>query len=91
MHIIETRERHTGLANDTGIALVIVQISSNVLPELLEDEGASSEVKGGEVRVGDHLADNLSRRTRNELEDTSGQTSLFEDLVDEVVGVCGGG
>lgn len=48
-------------------------------------------MKGGEVRVGDHLADNLSRRTRNELEDTSGQTSLFEDLVDEVVGVCGGG
>ena len=80
----------TSLANNTRVALVVIQVRSDILPKLLEDESASGEVKGSEFGVSDHLGNNFSGRTRDELKDTSRETSFLEDLVDEVVGVGSG-
>lgn len=76
-----------GLADDAGVALVDVNILCDVLPELLEDEGAAGEVKSGEVWVGDRLADDCFRDTRNELDDAWGNASFGKDFVYDVVGV----
>lgn len=87
---IKTKQ-HTSLSNNTRVTLVYVQVGGNVFPELLKDESTSGEVKGRELRVSDHLADNLSGRTGDELDDTGRQTSLFEDFVDKVVRVGSSG
>ena len=66
------------------------KVSGNVLPELLEDEGAAREVKRGEAGVRDNLGDDLGGWARDKLDDACRNASLFEDLVDEVVGVGSG-
>ena len=77
----------TGLAHNTRIALVYVDIGGNLLPQLLEYEGAAGEVESRKVRVGNGLADDFLCDTRNELNDTWWNTGLGEDLIHEVVGV----
>ena len=42
---------HTGLAHNSRVALVYVDVGRDVLPQLLEHKGAASEVQGGEARV----------------------------------------
>ena len=44
-------QRRTGLANNPRVALVHIEIGSDVLPQLLEHERAPGEVQRGEVRV----------------------------------------
>ena len=81
----------TGLAHNTRIALVYVDIGGNLLPQLLEYEGAAGEVKGREVGACDRLTNDLLGGARDELDDTWRHTGLLEDLVDDVVGVGRGG
>lgn len=81
----------TGLTDDTGVATVGVDALANLPPELTEDVGGAGEVKGGKVTVGEDLTGNLLGITGNELDDAGGKTGFLEDLVDEVVGVGGGG
>ena len=81
--------QHTRLADDAGVTLVDIQVRRNVLPELLEDEGASGEVKGGEVWAREHLTDYSLRGARDELDNARRDASLGEDLVSNVVRVDG--
>lgn len=77
----------TGLTDDTGVASVLVKVVTNLLPEVTEDVGRASEVKTGKLAVVDGSTDDLLSGTGNELDDTSGETSLEQDLVSDVVGV----
>ena len=76
-----------GLADDARVALVGVEVLGDVLPELLEHEGAASEVERREVWVRDGLADDCFRHARNELDDARGDTGFGQDFIDEIVGV----
>ena len=60
----------TGLTNETRIALVVVDVRGDILPELLEDEGATSEVECCEAWVRDDLRDDFGGWSGDELEDT---------------------
>ena len=77
----------TGLTDDARVALVRVEVLGDVLPELLEHEGAASEVERREVWVRDGLADDCFWHARNELNDTRGDTGFCQNFVDEIVGV----
>lgn len=77
----------TGLSDDTGVALVDVQVRGDLLPQIPEDVGATREVERGELGAVDTLLNDLWRISRNELDDRGGHASFEEDLVDEVVRV----
>lgn len=78
------------LAHNPGVALIDIEVGGDILPQLLENEGATSEVERGKAAVVDGLRDDLGRGTRGELDNTGGNTGFGKDVVDEVVGVCGG-
>lgn len=61
----------TGLTNETRVTLVVVDVRGDILPELLEDEGATGEVECCEAWVRDDLRDNFGGWSRDELENTS--------------------
>ena len=83
---------HTGLADDTGVALVLVKVGGNVLPQFLEDKRAAGEMKPSEARVVDRLRDDRCWGAWDELNDTGRDTGFNKDLVNNIVGVsCGGG
>lgn len=75
----------TGLADDAWIALIFVDICSDVLPQLLEHERAPSEVQRSKLAMRDRLRDDFWRRARHELDDPGGYASLGKNLVHEVV------
>ncbi len=75
------------LTHDPRVPLVHIQISGDVFPELLEDEGAAGEVETSEAFVTENLGANFWRRTRNELDNARWDTCLREDLMHNVVGV----
>ena len=81
----------TGLAHNTRIALVYVDIGGNLLPQLLEYEGAAGEVKGREVGACDRLTNDLFGGAGDELDDSRRYPSLGENLVDDVIRVDGHG
>jgi hypothetical protein len=64
------------LTNDPGVSSILVKVVGNILPQLLEDEGASSEVEGRELAVTDRLCDDFSGRARDELDDASRQAGF---------------
>lgn len=76
----------TSLTNNTGVADVVVDVVTNLLPQVAEDVGGTSEVERREVGAGERDARDLLGITGDELDDTSGETGLLEELVDEVVG-----
>lgn len=59
----------SGLAHDSWIALVVVDVGCNVLPQLLKHKGRAGEVQCSEIGMGDALGDDFWRRTWNELDD----------------------
>lgn len=79
------------LAHDPRVPLVHIEVGRDVLPQLLEDEGAACEVEGSEVAVVDGLSDDLGRGSGGELNNTRGDAGLGEDLVDDVVRVGSSG
>lgn len=85
----ETNIMHTCFSNNSRISLVILQIQGNVLPKLFEDVRASSKVQSSKIRAGNRLSDHLSWRAWYELDDARRDASFCEDLVHDVVGVCG--
>lgn len=76
-----------GLAHNPRVPLVHVEVGRDILPQLLEDEGAACEVEGGEVAVVDGLSDDFCGGSGRELDDTRRDTGLGEDLVDDIVRV----
>jgi len=89
--VVQVEVLASGLSDNPGVSSVSVEVHSNVLPELLEDVGRSGKVQPGKLSVVDTLLDDLGRVTRGELDDASGQASLEQDLVGQVVGVGGSG
>lgn len=81
----------SGLSDNAGVRLVVLDVVTNVLPELAEDVGRTGEVEGSELGVLQDLGDNLGGGAGDELDDTSGETSLAHDLVNDVRGVGGSG
>ena len=81
----------TSLANDTRVALVVIQVQRNVSPEFLEHGGATREVEAGKRSMIDRLLDDLGCRARDELDDGRWETGFEEDLVCEVVRIDGHG
>ena len=77
------------LTNDSRVPFVIIQICSDVLPKLLEYMRRPSKVKTCERRVRDSLGNNFWWRSRDKLNDSRGNASLCEYLVDDVVRVSG--
>lgn len=67
----EVKVLSTGLTNETRVTLVVVDVRGDILPELLEDKGAASEVECGEAWVRDDLRDDLGGWSGDELENTS--------------------
>lgn len=61
----------TSLTNEARIALVVVDVCSDILPQLLEDKGATSEVECSEAWVRDDLRDDFGGRAGDELKNTS--------------------
>lgn len=78
----------TGLTDQAGVALVRLDVRSDVLPQFFEHKCAPGEVERRKVGVGDDLCADLCGWAGDELDDTRWYTSLFEDLVNDVVGVC---
>lgn len=83
--------RLTSLANDTRIALVSIQVHSNIPPQTLEYSRAAGEMKAGKFAMCDSLFDDLRRGSGDELDDGGRETSFEEDLVRKVIGVHGHG
>ena len=83
----------TSLANDAWIALILIDVCGDVLPQLLEHERAPSEMQRSKVAMRDCLRDNLWGRAWHKLYNSGRHASLGEDLVNEVVGIrrCGRG
>ena len=77
------------LTNDSRVPFVIIQICSDVLPKLLEYMGRPSKVKTCERRVRDSLGNNFWWRSWDKLNDSRGNASLCEYLVDDIVRVSG--
>jgi hypothetical protein len=80
-----------GLAHNPWVPFVHIEVGRDVLPQLLEDKGAASEVESREVGVVDGLCDYFGRGSGGKLDDTRGDAGLGEDLVDNVVGVGSSG
>lgn len=78
-----------GLTHDARVPFVHVQVVRDVLPQLLEHVRGTREVQRGEGAVRNRLADDLGGRAGDELDDARGDTGFGEDLVDDVVRVCG--
>jgi len=89
--VVQVEVLSTGLSDDSGVSLVVVQVHGNVLPQLFEDVGGSGKVETGKVPVVDTLLDDLGGVTRGELDDAGRETSLEHDLVGQKVGIDGGG
>ena len=81
----------TGLAHNTRIALVYVDIGGNLFPQLLEYEGAAGEVERGEAGVRDRLTDDGFGGSGDELDHAWWYACFGEDAEDEVVRVDGHG
>jgi hypothetical protein len=89
MHDVEILP--ASLSYNSRIALVCVQISSNILPQLLEYKCAASKVQSREVVIGYSLSHDVSGRSGDKLNDPGGYARFFEYFVDKVVRVCGSG
>jgi hypothetical protein len=85
----------TSFTNETRVREVVVHLSGNLLPEVLEDVSRTSEVKSGEHAVRNDLVDErdggVSVGAGKELDDVLGKTSFEEDLEDYPRGVGGHG
>src|SRR5262245_22437255 len=78
----------SSLADNAGVTFVDVEIVREVLPQLFENKGASSEVQSGEIRVRDGLSDDFRCRSGNELDHPRRYAGFCKDLIDEVVRIC---
>lgn len=87
--VIEMEVFTTSFTYNSGVAPVDVEVLGNVLPELSEDVGRTSEVETSKLLVINTLLDNLRGVSRDELNDGGRKAGLEEDLVDNVVGVGG--
>ena len=75
----------TSFTDNPGVASVFIEIRGNILPKLLEYKGASGKMQRRKTRVSDGLRDDLGWRPRHKLDDTRRDTSLRENLVNEVI------
>jgi len=80
----------TGLTNNSGVASVLGEVGCNLLVKGLENAGGTSEVQSSKIgRSKDFLGNKLSI-TGNKVDNTLGNTSLLENLKEQVVGKDGG-
>jgi len=77
----------TSFTNQSRVTQVVVHLSSDFLPEVLENVGRTSEVKSGEHSVRNDFVDQLngrvSVRAGKELNNVLGETGFEEDLEDD--------
>lgn len=90
--LVQVRVQHvvvlaTSLTNNARVALVVVDVVTDLLPEHTENVGGAGKVEGCKVGVGNGGATDFLSRARNELDDTSRETSFLKQLIDKVVGV----
>lgn len=79
----------TSFTYNSGVAPVDVEVLGNVLPELSEYVGGTSEVETSKLLVINTLLDNLRGVSRDELNNGRRKTGLKEDLMNNVIGVGG--
>src|ERR1700722_7541201 len=77
-------------ADDSGVALVCVDILRDVFPQFLQHESATREMKRRKARVGDDLSRDFLGWSGDKLDDAGRYTSLRKQLVYQPVGVSRG-
>lgn len=75
------------LSDNAGVTAVLVEVVGNLFPQLTEDKGRTGEVQASELAVVDSRTDDRFGRAWQELNDSSGEAGLLENLGDDVVGV----
>ena len=85
MEILSTR-----LTHNPGVTAILVKIHCDIFPQFFEYKRASSEVECSKAWMVDGLSHNFGRGSRNKLDDTGGDASFREYLMNKVVGVSSG-